>query len=666
MVLKKALFIALLAGACVHKAPPQRLAQMAPVTTALVVDRRDGGGIDAMPQEVDDRVARELSSRNLEERPLDAASALGGTRNTQQRLALLAKAGDAPYVLLLETRVAYYDVLQGRFRWVVYGRATIARKDDLPGAATSEFELPVFLLYEHEKEPEALKAAAGALADRTGALLDNFLAAPAPAPKSGALYFILIDRFASAGDASDPEAFHGGTLQGVIDHLDDLASLGATAVWLSPLAKMRTEKFFGHGAFHGYWTEDLGAVEPRFGDARTLRTLVDAAHARGIRVYLDMVLNHVAPDSALTREHPEWFHHEGSITDWNDPAQYETHDVSGLPDLAQEKPEVAAYLIDAASKWLPFADGFRLDAVKHVPLQFWAQFDREMHARKPGLQLLGEALDGDPAKLARIERDGGFDALFDFPVAFALTDVFCKAQPAAHLGAVLSLDRLYDDASRLVTLVDDHDLPRIAASCGGDLEKVREALLVQMALRGTPMVSYGTESALRDPRGDMQWREQPLRPWIAKLLALRRAHPALDHGAQRIVALDGGTLLLARVAPEETVVIAIHGKSAGEPLATAGDCGLYVAAMPQTRPGAREVVFDAPVVGAGPELGAWDPAHAVTGAVKLPTDTIAEFKLVRRRPDGSTEWEPGANRFLFISEGDGPLRAGDLKWPPSS
>jgi hypothetical protein len=171
------LVVLALAG-CVHQAPPQRLPQAAPVSAALVVDSRDGAGIEEMPQEVQQRVAGELSSRNLEPRALDAAATLGATRNTQQRLALLARSGDAPYLLLLETRVVYYDLLQGRFRWVVYGRATVARRDDLQGAASSDFEVPVFLSYQHEKEPEALRAAAGALADRTGALLDNFLGAP--------------------------------------------------------------------------------------------------------------------------------------------------------------------------------------------------------------------------------------------------------------------------------------------------------------------------------------------------------------------------------------------------------------------------------------------------------------------------------------------------------
>jgi hypothetical protein len=173
MVLIFALF-ALLAG-CIHEAPPPaRLAQAAPVASVLLVDREEGA--DALPSDVQERIEQELSQRNLEARVLDAG-ALGGTRNTQQRLAQLAHApGNAPWLLLLETRVVYYDLLQGRFRWIVYGRATVARHDDLATAASAEFEVPVFLSFEHEREPEALRAAARVMADRTGALLDNVLA----------------------------------------------------------------------------------------------------------------------------------------------------------------------------------------------------------------------------------------------------------------------------------------------------------------------------------------------------------------------------------------------------------------------------------------------------------------------------------------------------------
>lgn len=167
------LFLALGGFGCIHAAEPLRLATPAAMATALVVDHPDGAG--PLPAGVQDRVLLELSKRNLDARLVDPA-ALGNTRNTRQRLAQLAQAPEAPWLLLLETRVEYYELLQGRFRWIVYARATLAHREDPAGASDTEFEVPVFLSYDHEKEPEALREAARVLAERTGALIDNVLA----------------------------------------------------------------------------------------------------------------------------------------------------------------------------------------------------------------------------------------------------------------------------------------------------------------------------------------------------------------------------------------------------------------------------------------------------------------------------------------------------------
>ena len=100
---------------------------------------------------------------------------------------------------------------------------------------------------------------------------------------------------------------------------------------------MRTEAWHGHGAFHGYWTWSLDALEPKFGDEATLRKLSDELHRRKMKLVLDVVLNHVGPDAPLLTEKPEWFHRKGGIQDWNDPVQLTTFDVHGLPDLATER-----------------------------------------------------------------------------------------------------------------------------------------------------------------------------------------------------------------------------------------------------------------------------------------------------------------------------------------
>ena len=260
----------------------------------------------------------------------------------------------------------------------------------------------------------------------------------------------------------------------MIDHLDDLADArGADRSGSSPVYKMRTEKFFGHGAFHGYWVEDLREVEPRFGDGGALRhALRRAPPARTCGCYLDLVLNHVAPDAPLLKEHPDWFHHEGAIKDWNDPEQLVSRDVMGLPDLAQEKPDGLrlparrlAAVGGGAARWLPARRG-----EAHAVRVLARSFNAEIRARA-----------GPRVRAAR-RRPGRRSQGLSKHRAARATSARCSTSPCTSpwstssartrarrkLGTVLIADRLYPDPDALVTVLDNHDLPRILTDCGGE------------------------------------------------------------------------------------------------------------------------------------------------------------------------------------------------------
>ncbi len=394
---------------CIHRVPPQRLETPLPIALVLLEDR--GDETRALPDAARARVADELEERNLTVREVAPEPLLGGAHNSQQRFAALqAASGDAAFTLLVETRVAYYDLLEGQYRWVVHTRLTAQRRGAQAQPARDEADIPVFLQYEHEREDQALESAARVIAERAAMLIDGFIAPPGqpatPPPRPanqfappgtpgarldppgapgastvnpypykadttaaaaetpgaaavralGNIYFVLLDRFSDGDlkndeqvDRRDPEAFHGGDLQGVLGRLDDLQKLGVQTLWLSPVFATRHDKFYGHGAYHGYWVEDLNRVEPRFGDEALLEKLSHELHRRGMKLLLDLVLNHVAFDSPLLKAHPDWFHHNGSIEDWDDPTQLETRDVNGLPDLAQENEQVYQMLLSACS-----------------------------------------------------------------------------------------------------------------------------------------------------------------------------------------------------------------------------------------------------------------------------------------------------------------------------
>ena len=164
--------------ACVHATVPVRLAQETKISVALLRDRRDALETAPVPDEVRSQLDARLAERNLIDDPFGDEAGLSPVRNTRQRLAAMASHSNDPILLLVETKVVFFEVLQGRYRWVVYAKLSAAHPKQLDAAAVREEEIPVFLDYEHEKEDAALVAASHTLADKAGQLLDGFLAAP--------------------------------------------------------------------------------------------------------------------------------------------------------------------------------------------------------------------------------------------------------------------------------------------------------------------------------------------------------------------------------------------------------------------------------------------------------------------------------------------------------
>lgn len=521
-----------------------------------------------------------------------------------------------------------------------------------------------------------------------------------------AIYFVLVDRFFNADPANDgridlrdPAAFHGGDLRGLREKIPWIEGLGFDTVWISPVWEMRTEPFFGHAAFHGYWVRNPAAVEPRFGTAAELRLLRDALDARGMRLVLDMVYNHLSFDAPLRAERPGWFHPALPIEDWDDPAHLQRREVHGLPDLAQELPEVRAWIDGWTRRWIEEIRpaGFRIDAVRHMPTDFLAGLSASVKAQAgAGFWLLGEIFDGDPVRVEAQRQAAGLDAVFDFPLRYAMVDVFCKGQHPGRIAATLSLDSLYRDPQSRVTFLDNHDVPRILSECGGDPDRVDAAITFLLAVRGQPSIYYGTESGLSgnteaENRRDMRFTLAPTGAWIRDRLAWRRAGGALwSQGRTEVIALSPDRLTLRRTcgpaegcpAPREgrISVVRVDDRrvvtSASE-IPTAWDgvqrrqtVGAWFRYDPGPAPGpAGSPAFEIRLVGASPELGAWSPDRAlplradpaaVPAGLPLEIGTALACKLVRRAgPDQPWEWEPGPDRFLLAAPGEYTLRWGE-------
>jgi glycosidase len=521
---------------------------------------------------------------------------------------------------------------------------------------------------------------------------------PIPPPADDSIYFVLVDRFDNGDtsndgeiDLTDPHGWHGGDLAGVLDRLDHIEALGFRTVWLSPIWSSRRAPFHGWGAFHGYWVEDPRQIDPHFGDIELLAELSSELHSRDMRLVLDVVYNHLAPEAALLEQHPDWVHGLGGIEDWDDPEEVVTHDVHGLPDLAVEMPEVSSFLHGASLDWIRRArpDGFRVDAVRHLPESFLEDTAELLRMEAPGFELLGELFEGDATKLAVLEGSGRFDRLFDFPLHYAMLDVLCGDAPVGRLAAALSADRFYVAPQRLVTFLDNHDLPRVAGRCGGDTDRVKAALRFLFSVRGVPCVSWATELApvgMREPanRLDMDFAAtQPLGPLLSELQQLRREHPALHSAHSAVVFLDESLMLLARGDHQDAALVAVNTSAVARTVppvpgfafaatwevaarsvavrtgfrwhrpagpAPERSVTLRATGVPE---GAKTVVF----AGSGPELGSWHPGQAPAlhsdgedwfGVVQVPAGTVLEGKLVI----GSEppRWQEGANHAFLVRE----------------
>jgi len=438
---------------------------------------------------------------------------------------------------------------------------------------------------------------------------------------------------------TDPYAWHGGDLAGLIDKLDDLADLGVTTIWLSPIYQNRPMPFYKYSPYHGYWVWDFFDIDPHFGSDAELQQLVTAMKARGMRLLLDTVVNHAGYDAPLARHRPSWFHQTGEIKNWNDPKELTNNKVFGLPDFAHENGAVRYFHAGVARHWLERTHpaGLRLDAVKHVPLDFWNWYNNRVRTMAPpGFFLLGELLTGDPRELARTLEAGAFDSLFDFPLYYTLLDVVARGGSCRQLGLRFFSDRLYRRPDLLVTLLDNHDVERFLHSCGGNEDKLRLALALITTCRGIPSIYYGTEVGLTgagepDNRRDMPWHnlaKADLRVYLQRLLMLRHQLVSLRRGVQLPLVVTDPVFAFARLTADEIAVAVLNNGSATASLTVP---------LPVSLPTGTRLTNLAPATATNtPALGGNRPVTAVVGStglqLKLPARSFALFSYHAHRP----------------------------------
>jgi glycosidase len=358
------------------------------------------------------------------------------------------------------------------------------------------------------------------------------------------IYLIMPDRFANGDPSNDdpaisrglfdrrkPRYYHGGDLQGIVDRLPYLKDLGVTAIWINPIYdnnnRLNERERYDNAAitdYHGYGAVDYYGVEEHFGTLAKFRELVDAAHRLGIKVIQDQVANHVGPYHPWVKDPPtpNWFHgteahhlantwQTWTIMDPHATPQLRAPTLDGwfvdiLPDLNQDDPEAARYLIQNTLWWVGISglDGIRQDTLPYVPRTFWRAWMAAIKHEYPSLRVVGEMFDGDPAKVsffqggqARFDGvDSGVDTLFDFPTYFTLRHAFAEGKPLRETAETIGHDYLYPNASLLVTFLGLHDVDRFMHETGATAQGLELAFTFLMTARGIPMIYYGDEIGL--------------------------------------------------------------------------------------------------------------------------------------------------------------------------
>ncbi|MEW5693448.1 MAG: alpha-amylase family glycosyl hydrolase [Candidatus Hydrogenedentota bacterium] len=399
------------------------------------------------------------------------------------------------------------------------------------------------------------------------------------------IYFIMIDRFCNAdksndynNDITNPNAYQGGDLKGVISKLKYLKSLGVKTIWLSPVMDNRDNDFFGSYGYHGYWIKDFKKVDEHFGTMEDLKELVNEAHIMGISIILDIVLNHTDWDCELKAKHPHWFHNRGDIKNWNNREEVEEGNLTGLPDFNQDIIEVYDFCLDIASFWYKETgcDGFRFDAVKHIPHRFWKNFLIDLRKLVSNdFYFLAEVISGDPSCVSEYLEDG-FDGIFDFPLYYRLLETFKNNESAKKVTTILKGDSIYKNKNSLNPFLGNHDTERFYNN-NITLQKYKNALSLIFVLRGIPVIYYGEEVPLSQDtkfgsRNIMEFRENPqIFYHLQRLSHIKNNSLALKYGEQEIILQEDNVIGILRYLDNEEVFAFTN---------TADNIGTYTFSLP--------------------------------------------------------------------------------------
>ena len=375
------------------------------------------------------------------------------------------------------------------------------------------------------------------------------------------LYMLMPDRFASSGKYTEPKAAkklaatlnnyvvdrkqpslrHGGDLEGIRQHLDYFNELGVTALWFTPVLENNSpDNEAGYSTYHGYATTDYYRVDPRFGTNAEYRLLADEAHAKGLKIVMDMIFNHCGFEHPWVKDRPskDWFNLyewlEGKdkanfnsdprgtnfqqtsykLTPVKDPYASEidlkeTVDgwfVPTMPDLNQRNPHVMTYLIQNSIWWIETVgiDGIRMDTYPYADAKGMARWMKTLDDEYPNFNVVGETWVTEPAYTASWQKDSKLskeNSYLKTVMDFSFFDKLSQAKNEEtdpwwnglnRLYNSFVYDYLYENPNNVMAFIDNHDTDRFLGN-GKDTLALKQALALLLTVKRIPQLYYGTE-----------------------------------------------------------------------------------------------------------------------------------------------------------------------------
>ncbi|WP_348800479.1 glycoside hydrolase family 13 protein [Flavobacterium adhaerens] len=365
---------------------------------------------------------------------------------------------------------------------------------------------------------------------------------------SDVVYLIMSDRFANGNPKNDSDKSvtekanrtisggrHGGDIAGMIQHLDYIKELGATAIWPTPLCEDNDATY----SYHTYAQSDVYKIDPRFGTNEEYLQLSSELHKRDMKLIMDYVTNHWGAEHWMMKDLPtyEWFHQFPGYaqTNYRMTTQFDTNAsqidakmcmdgwfVKSMPDLNQSNPLVLKYLIQNAIWWIEYAnlDGFRVDTYSYNDKKGIAEWTKAITDEYPNFNIVGEVWMHDQAQIAYWQKDSkiaeiqGYNShlpsVMDFTLNDAMGKVFNEDNGAWNAGMInvyenFTNDFLYPNVNNLLTFVENHDTNRFNEIYQKDLSKYKMAMTLLATVRGIPQIYYGSEIGMagnKDKEGD--------------------------------------------------------------------------------------------------------------------------------------------------------------------